>query len=569
MNERPIPDRIVDLFTENELDISTLTTYPINSNDKTKLNYVCICGNPVENSWRTFVRNKKFFCKECVPNKKTGKKAPSIEEFIEMLDNEDYSLVHPENSGYIDTKTLVLIRDPLGNVYKGTYTRFEQGHRSKAMVDLAKKLPPEEVKKRIEKAGFEWIPGSVYVNEKIKILVKCHCGNISGIAVNNMRKKRVGCEQCYMYNRKYNWDYVEGIAEKYNCTIITLGKFYRGKDTIIEIICACGEEMIKNVRGFLTAPRCKSCSKISRQITNVEKYGHKNYLASEMGKEAITNHWKSKFGVTHNMQLEKTKQKARETCLKNHGVECVLVTEEVRKKAIEVHIEKYGFSPGNCPEIREKMKKTNKERYGADFPLSSKIVQKTIKKNNYEKYGNEVFLQSDAGKKLMVEKYGVENCMQCPEIFEKAQRAAFKLKRYKFPSGKIKELQGYEWKCMVYLLYVKNIPEDNIIVGAINMPKVLYTIPGETKQRRYFMDAHLPVKNKGIEVKSTWTYTRHAAQDKAKWIAASFVCKGGFYIYVYDKDGLAFRQCIKNGKIVKDRATENYFKSHNLFEFPI
>src|SRR5579862_9645291 len=550
MNERPIPDRIVDLFTENELDISTLTTYPINSNDKTKLKYVCICGNSVENSWRTFVANKKFFCKECVPNKKTGKKAPSIEEFIEMLDDEDYSLVNPENSGYIDTKTLVLIRDPLGNIYKGTYNRFEQGHRSKAMVDLAQKLPPEEVKKRIEKAGFEWIPGSVYVNTKIKILVKCHCGNISGIALENMHEERVGCEQCYMYNRGYDWNYIEGIAERYSCTIITPGNFYKGRDTLIEVICACGEEMIKNVRCFLAAPRCKNCSIKSRQITNEERYGHRNYLASELGKEAITNYWKSKFGVTHNMQIEKTKQKVKETCLKNHGVECILVTEEVRKKAVEAHIEKYGFSPGNCPEIREKMKKTNKERYDAEYPFQSKVVQETIKK-------------------AIMDKYHVEHIMQCPEIFEKAQRAAFKMKPYKCPSGKIKELQGYEWKCVDYLLYIKKIKEDDIITGARNVPKILYTIPGETTQKRYFMDAYLPVKDKGIEVKSTWTYTRHAAQDKAKWIAASFICKGGFYVYVYDKYGLAFRQCIKNGIIVKDKATEKYVESHKLFEFPI
>lgn len=574
MNENNVPKCIVKVFEDYGLDILTLTSYPTCYRDATPLSYTCICGKIIEKkSWKTFVTQKKVFCKTCSPNKKTGKKPPPLEKFIEMLERKGYSLVDPENSGYIDTKTIVLTKDPLGNNYKTSYANFKSNHGSKQMAVVNQKLSIKEVDERLEKVGFSRISGSEYVDNKTPIDIKCHCGNITKVCIGNIREKRVGCEQCYMPNRKYSWDYVEGFIDRTGCKLISLPENYIGRDTIIEVICACDKNiMVKSVKNFLSAPRCLECSSKIRAVTNLEKFGHANFLASETGKKITLNFWLVNFGVTHNMQVEETKNKAKKTCLEHFGVECVFSLEEIRIKARDAHCEKWGDYPGLVPEIIEKQKKTNLERYNSEYPLGSEIIQKKIKASNLKNYGNEVFIQSDAGKALMVERHGVEYAMQCPEIFEKQQHSAFKMKLYIFPSGnRMEYIQGYEWKCLNYLLNELNIQESDIILGAKNVPEVFYYLPNESKRKRYFMDAYILSEKRGIEVKSDWTYTRECNINKAKWVQASLICKGGLDVYVFDEKGFAFRQRIENGFIIEERLDPNYIRRKNrvnILSFP-
>ena len=48
-------------------------------------------------------------------------------------------------------------------------------------------------------------------------------------------------------------------------------------------------------------------------------------------------------------------------------------------------------------------------------------------------------------------------------------------------------------------------------------------------------------------------------KNRAKWIAASYVCKGGFDVYVFDKKcGLITMKRIEKGEIVMDTITAFY-----------
>lgn len=518
---------IIPAFDEHGLDVESIESYPANARDTTQVHYRCKCGVMISKSVRTL--KEKPYCKPCTPVKLRATTQISKDKFIALLKSEGYELLEPEK--FINTKSLVDVRSPNGEIYETSQNRFAGGHRSRAEAVEKQKVPLEEVKRRVVEANFIWLEDTIYEDGHKPMKLQCHCGKIANVCLHNIRENRVGCDDCYRFNRTYPWEYIEGIAEKFGCTIITSGDQYRGRDTIIEVFCYCGEEMMKNVRCFLKAPRCIMCSCELREETNIERYGSKNLFSSEYGKEKIANYHKTKSSE----QREETTRRAKETCLKNNGYECALALPAVRQSATKAHILKWGDRPGCVKEIREKMEATNMERRGVKYPLESKEVQETIKKK-------------------ILQKYGVTNIMQVPEIFEKAQASAFKLKLYTFPSGKEVKIQGYENKCLDYLLFTLNINENDIITGAKNMPKVMYK--DEIKERRYFMDAYIKSKDKGIEVKSIWTYCKYTelAKNKAKWITASYICKGGIDVYIFDKkEGLLLRRSIKQGEIVKEK----------------
>ena len=54
--------------------------------------------------------------------------------------------------------------------------------------------------------------------------------------------------------------------------------------------------------------------------------------------------------------------------------------------------------------------------------------------------------------KTCMDRYGVRNTSQNPVIFEKIFRNSHLRKQYKFPSGKIINIQGYEGKAINDLL---------------------------------------------------------------------------------------------------------------------
>lgn len=544
---------IIELFKDYGLDVGSIITAPKNAKDTTKLTYSCVCGNDISNAWRTVM--SKPLCGDCMPRKKNGPKK-NIDNVVNILAAKGYVMV--DESKYVNEKTKIYIKK-IGQTDEDakymTLANFKQTDgKTKAESNDDKKLSIIEVKKRVKNAGFEWIDGTNYVNKTTHIEVLCHCKRKFEVTIGNLNEDRVGCQQCYHYNRKYNWEYIEGIADKTGCTLITPREDYHGRDTIIEIICACDELMIKNVRGFLASPRCSQCSNFNREETNLEKYGAKNYFASEYGKDVIRSYYINNYGVSHNMQIKEIQQKAQETCLKNYGVKCVLSTKDVRDKAVKAHVNKWGDRPGCVIEIQNKMKATNMINLNVEYPLQSKKVQATIKCNNKEKYGHEVFIQSPTGKKLMVEKYGVEYALQNAELFMKQRKSSLKRKQYEFPSGKLVEIQGYEWMCLNDLIDA-NINEDDIIVKATKMPKIMYQleIDGIIKTKRYFADIWVKSLDTVIEIKSSWTYSKETEQNRAKWLAASFICTGGIIIFVYDKDGdyiLTFH--VLNGKIIEE-----------------
>ena len=132
-------------------------------------------------------------------------------------------------------------------------------------------------------------------------------------------------------------------------------------------------------------------------------------------------------------------------------------------------------------------------------------------------------------------KYGVEYSMQRPEIMEKQIKNSYYLKEYTLPSGKIIKIQGYEHFALDELTQKENISEEDIVTGTINVPTIWYN-DSNNKKRRHFVDIFIPSKNKCIEVKSTWTFTKQKDIIFLKQSAAKEL--GYLYeIWVYDNKG--------------------------------
>jgi hypothetical protein len=129
----------------------------------------------------------------------------------------------------------------------------------------------------------------------------------------------------------------------------------------------------------------------------------------------------------------------------------------------------------------------------------------------------------------------VEYSSQNIEIMEKASKNAYRLKEFFFPSGRIEKVQGTEPYAINELLEKEFIDEDEILVGAKNVPTIWYN-DENGKKHRHYVDIFIPYQNRCIESKSTWTAEKKKDNIFLKQNAAKEL--GYQYeIWIYDQKG--------------------------------
>lgn len=111
------------------------------------------------------------------------------------------------------------------------------------------------------------------------------------------------------------------------------------------------------------------------------------------------------------------KEKIKKTNLERYGVEHACQNKEI---AARISTSKL------TPESQEKTIKTNIERYGVSNPFQAEEIKTKIRETCLEKYGTESAMQSleiqEKTKKTLIEKYGVDNLRKNPEFLEKAKK---------------------------------------------------------------------------------------------------------------------------------------------------
>ena len=165
---------------------------------------------------------------------------------------------------------------------------------------------------------------------------------------------------------------------------------------------------------------------------------HTVRLGLSRSKEKIdedrAKHFKKNLGVTSTWQLEKVKEKSRQTNLERRGVEYPTQSPEVRDKVKKIVQERYGVdNVFQSENIKEDIKKKNLEKYGVENPNQNPEVHARGVATNQRLYGvDNPFQMTDRVQKGMTEKYGDTCPLRVPEIKKKQQ--ATNIERYGFPT---------------------------------------------------------------------------------------------------------------------------------------
>ena len=248
----------------------------------------------------------------------------------------------------------------------------------------------------------------------------------------------------------------------------------------------------------------------------------------------------NKYCQENNIKIIDTNEKInRETIIKGYCIEenC----DNKFEKTFRRMIENAGPRCYNCSRIVKNIKDkiTFLQKYGVEHNFQSEIIKEQIKKTNLEKYGVEHHSQNniikDKKKKINLEKYGVEYALQNSEIYEKACKSCFKTKIYILPSNKQIKLQGYEHFAMNDLLLNDKIEENDIITNKINVPECWW-IDNFGKKHRYYIDIFIKSQNKGIEIKSIYTFevqNEYVLKKQEAFKNLGYLCE----IWIYNNKG--------------------------------
>ena len=127
----------------------------------------------------------------------------------------------------------------------------------------------------------------------------------------------------------------------------------------------------------------------SRTCTNILKYGVDNPWKSKEIRTKIAKTKLDKYGDA----TFTNREKARETCRKNFGVDYSFQSEEVKEKIKKTTLDRHGVENiFQLDSVKEKVEKTNLEKYGAKRPWMSENIQeksRQVRKNNIINYCTE------------------------------------------------------------------------------------------------------------------------------------------------------------------------------------
>jgi len=300
------------------------------------------------------------------------------------------------------------------------------------------------------------------------------------------------------------------------------------------------------VGGYYT---CQKCHHIKSEKTNLDKYGcniSSLQIIKDKKKETCLKNW----GVEHPMMSKDIIKKSKETNLKKYGVEYYTQTKEYKRKSKITCLEKYGVEyPLQNKIVKDKNKTTNINRYGCNNVFENEKIKEKIKQTNLEKYGfdnySKTYICKTKVKNTMEEKtpleknemlikykttnlkkYGVEYPQQNINIFNKQQKSGFNAKRFK--DSNIHYRGTYELDFLEK--YYDKINIKNGMTIRYNENKV------------YFPDFYFPKLNLIIEIKSEYTYKLHETKNLNK--QKSCLEQGYNFIFIIDKDYTEFEKII-------------------------
>jgi hypothetical protein len=232
--------------------------------------------------------------------------------------------------------------------------------------------------------------------------------------------------------------------------------FSRETDMIVTSkLTASYESLPKSSKAWYS---CDYCGKEFEREIKTRERGLEKCPKDSCGEKDCKNKKKAegyliRFGVTHNSQLQNVKdkkivkikakmpetlQKMKKTNLEKYGAEFASQTDSVKEKMKQTCLSTYGTVSSLLNEdVREKTKATNLSLYGVEFPMQSEVIKAKREETNLERFGMPHASQSEEVKNKIIEsnlaRYGVEYTSQVAEIKKKIQETLLKRYGVKFP----------------------------------------------------------------------------------------------------------------------------------------
>lgn len=176
------------------------------------------CGNPNHNSYEVKFSNfkNKRRCPYCANEQKGNYRKFSYEEVKEYIEKFGYKLLSTE---YKNNNTKLLIQCDKGHKYNtSTFSTFkDMGHRC-PYCNGGIKHTIEEIREYVEGEGYKLL-SEVYMNDKIKILIKCPNPNHSPYEVRFSAFKYQGT-RCPYCNESKGEKEIVMVLDKYNIEYI-------------------------------------------------------------------------------------------------------------------------------------------------------------------------------------------------------------------------------------------------------------------------------------------------------------------------------------------------------------
>ena len=226
-------------------------------------------------------------------------------------------------------------------------------------------------------------------------------------------------EEEAIYCLTHNTDYTEHI-----CPICSELSKFRSIRRVWSYSKTCGKRecMNKIIHSDIAKERAKQ--------SFIKNYGVDNPAKNKEVIEKMKSTNKERYGSEYIVLTDSFKEKSKATCKKKYGVEYSFQSEDVRNKGKATCKEKYGVEyPSQNKDIRLKIETTNKERYGTKAPLQNKEVFQKLIKTNKERYGvsfvaqnPEIYKKVKTTNKL---KYGTEIASQSDIVKSKARETYF------------------------------------------------------------------------------------------------------------------------------------------------
>lgn len=308
---------------------------------------------------------------------------------------------------------------------------------------------------------------------------------------------------------RFDIELLKQVVERDKCVVANMDLITKcNRDTRITYKCVCGLDGEKTLRGaYENGANCNDCGWKIRQArmraTTNERYGVENASQSKQIKEKKRLTCLSNYGVQNPAQVKQIQEKMKATVIERMGVENPSQAEVVKEKKAETTMKSLGVeNPFQSDKVKKQIIVTTMEKYGVPYITQSADMQSKSCATNMEKRGVKYALQSEdvklKSRATCMEHYGVEHYIQSG-----LGTHGFARHKFVFPSGNIREVQGYE-RFALALLVQEGFEEQSILTERVEVPEIWYVDEAGDKHR-YFVDIYIPSYNTCIEVKSTWT----------------------------------------------------------------